>query len=259
MKMADDMQQAVPGAAAENLDLRRQLIKRLTMAGGLVALLLALLALFDHLSQPVEEVEVPEFTEAVPVAPKKVLTQPVSAPPEEETGAAEDAEGAQASAEEMTPPPPVIAATPEHAPEQTAAPAVPAKAGAKQTGKAASSAVVPEGTFSPPIVADAPSAPNASGQAATAASRPARVVELTPPPARPARQVEGFLLQAGVFTSTERAEELHAKLTLNGIPTQVETRVQVGPFHTRQEALAAQAKLKALGIDSLLVMPKGSR
>ncbi len=257
--MADDMQQAVPGAAAENLDLRRQLIKRLTMAGGLVALLLALLALFDHLSQPVEEVEVPEFTEAVPVAPKKVLTQPVSAPPEEKTGAAEDAEGVQASAEEMTPPPPVIAATPEHAPEQTAAPAVPAKAGAKQTGKAASSAVVPEGTFSPPIVADAPSAPNASEQAATAASRPARVVELTPPPARPARQVEGFLLQAGVFTSTERAEELHAKLTLNGIPTQVETRVQVGPFHTRQEALAAQARLKALGIDSLLVMPKGSR
>ena len=79
--MVDEIRTAAPVAGAENLDLRRQLIKRLTMAGGLVALLLALLALFDHLSQPAEEVEMPEFTETVPVAPKKVLTQPVSAPP----------------------------------------------------------------------------------------------------------------------------------------------------------------------------------
>lgn len=256
--MADETQHAAAGAAVENPDLRRQLIKRLTVAGGLVALLLALLALFDHLSQPVEEVEVSEFTEAVPVAPKKVLTQPVSAPPEEATEAAETV-----VEEAAPPPPPAIAATPEHVPEEAAASAASPKPAGK---KAATPAVVPEGTFAPPIVADLPAREQTRAQLparahsqGAAANGPARVPELTPPPARPSRQVDGFLLQAGVFASAERAEELHAKLTLSGIPTQIETRVQVGPFRTRQEALAAQAKLKALGIDSLLVMPKGSR
>jgi DedD protein len=46
---------------------------------------------------------------------------------------------------------------------------------------------------------------------------------------------------------------------MNGVPSTLETRVQVGPFKTRQEAEAAQAKLKALGIESLLVPPKGGR
>jgi DedD protein len=63
-------------------------------------------------------------------------------------------------------------------------------------------------------------------------------------------------LQAGVFSSAQRAEELHAKLTLSGVPSTLETRVQVGPFRTRQEAEAAQSKLKELGIEAILVPPK---
>ena len=47
--MVDEIRTAAPVAGAENLALRRQLIKRLTMAGGLVALLLALLALLSPL------------------------------------------------------------------------------------------------------------------------------------------------------------------------------------------------------------------
>lgn len=265
MNMVDEIRTAAPVAGAENLDLRRQLIKRLTMAGGLVALLLALLALFDHLSQPAEEVEMPEFTETVPVAPKKVLTQPVSAPPDEPGDAAETAETASAETAlaEEAPPPPVVAATPEPSPLAEQPPAGAPRRPVDR--KAAAEMVVPEVTAAPPILVEPAARPQPRerienrGESTAVTSRPARVVEVTPPPVRPARQVEGFLLQAGVFTSAERAEELHAKLTLNGIPTQVETRVQVGPFHTRQEALAAQAKLKALGIDSLLVMPKGTR
>ena len=56
-----------------------------------------------------------------------------------------------------------------------------------------------------------------------------------------------------------RAEELHAKLTLEGIPSTIEARVEVGPFKTRQEAEAARAKLKALGIDAVLLPPKGGK
>ncbi|HSD39197.1 MAG TPA: SPOR domain-containing protein [Rhodocyclaceae bacterium] len=64
-----------------------------------------------------------------------------------------------------------------------------------------------------------------------------------------------FFVQVGVFANPGNAEELHAKLKAAGIPTQIETRVQVGPFNTRQEAVAAQAKLKSLGLDGGMVVP----
>ena len=87
----------------------------------------------------------------------------------------------------------------------------------------------------------------------------ARVVP--PRPAEPAapRLFSGFLLQAGVFSSVQRAEELHAKLTLSGVQSTLETRVQVGPFRTRKEAEAAQAKLKELGVQTILVSPAPRR
>jgi cell division protein FtsN len=67
----------------------------------------------------------------------------------------------------------------------------------------------------------------------------------------------GYALQAGIFSDLRRAEELHAKLTLNGIPSTFEARVNVGPFKRREEAIAAREKMKALGIDSVLLLPKG--
>ena len=80
-------------------------------------------------------------------------------------------------------------------------------------------------------------------------------VELLPEHKRPG----GFAVQAGVFADAQRAEELRAMLTLNGIPSTLEARVQVGPFKTREEAEAARQKLKALGIEGLLLPPRGSK
>ena len=71
------------------------------------------------------------------------------------------------------------------------------------------------------------------------------------------RLFSGFLLQAGVFSSVERAEELHARLSLSGVPSTLETRVQVGPFKSKREAEAAQAKLRELGVETILVPPRG--
>ena len=83
-----------------------------------------------------------------------------------------------------------------------------------------------------------------------------------PPAARSLPQAprlfSGFVLQAGVFSSMQRAEELHARLALSGVPSSVETRVQVGPFRTRQEAEQAQQKLREQGIETVLVAPKGA-
>jgi DedD protein len=82
------------------------------------------------------------------------------------------------------------------------------------------------------------------------------VVAPQPPPPR---LFYGYALQAGVFSDPRRAEELHAKLTLEGIPSTIEARVEVGPFKTREEAEAARAKMKALGIDAVLLLPKGGK
>ena len=63
------------------------------------------------------------------------------------------------------------------------------------------------------------------------------------------------MVQVGVFANHGNAEELRNKLVAAGIPTQVETRVQIGPFEDRKAAQAAQQKLKALGLDGGMIVP----
>jgi cell division protein FtsN len=74
-------------------------------------------------------------------------------------------------------------------------------------------------------------------------------------PAPPLRDQGGFLLQLGVFSNAGNAEELKGRLKLAGIPAQLETRVQVGPFSSREEALKAQEKLKKLGLGGGMLVP----
>ncbi|MEC5387465.1 SPOR domain-containing protein [Uliginosibacterium sp. H3] len=99
----------------------------------------------------------------------------------------------------------------------------------------------------------------AAASSAAAVKAPAPVV--TPAPAKAptaaasASAAGDFFVQVGVFANPGNAEELRARLKGAGIPTQVETRVQVGPFNTRQEAVAAQARLKSLGMDGGMVVP----
>ena len=78
------------------------------------------------------------------------------------------------------------------------------------------------------------------------------------PPAL-SRLFSGFALQAGVFSDPRRAEDLQAKLMLEGIRSSIESRVEVGPFKTRAEAEAAREKMKALGIDTVLLLPKKAK
>ena len=261
-------------------DLRNKLIKRLAVAGVLVAILLGVLAFFDYLSTPAEEPEEPVFSKPVPVAPKKPVSQPVTPttdlpePPSTTPVAAESP---------PTPPPPQPVAQPSPVPEEktesrrpaprpenrSAAPTAPAAPAAKAPAVPSQAAPSPAVTSSPSRPqhsqpeASSPSSLAVPEERATPARASAHVIESRPAPvAAPSgvsRLFSGFLLQAGVFTSPQRAEELHAKLTLSGVPSTLETRVQVGPFSTRQEAEAAQAKLKELGVETVLVPPKGSR
>jgi len=240
-------------------DLRGTLIKRLAVAGGLVAILLGVLAFFDYLATAPEEPEQQVFTQPVPVAPKKEVSQPVK-PAESLPEPPADA-AAEQPVREAQPPAVAEARTDTEAAPEKRQPPSPTTAVAKTTpsvpqiaAPVRSPRAIPEGTASPTIATDAPP---------TLAKPSARLTETRPAQAVPApvvsRLFSGFLLQAGVFSSAQRAEELHAKLTLSGVPSTLETRVQVGPFRTRQEAEAAQAKLKELGIEAILVPPKGGR
>lgn len=266
-------------------ELRARLIKRLVVAGGLVAILLGALALFDQWSQPAEVAELPIYREPVPVAPKKLQTLPVEiaaesaapagdakAPAESGEPAVSDATAAPPADSTQAPvlPPSEVAAVPASEPgESPRLPRKPAPIRVLSTPieKPVAAAPVmktpaePELTASPPMVPE-----QASARLQPLAARkplPPNPPVAEPPPAlapQPAlRPFSGFLLQAGIFSSVQRAEELHARLTISGVPSTVETRVQVGPFKTRQEAEAAQAKLRELGIESILLPPKGKR
>ena len=246
-------------------ELRGQLAKRLAVAGVLVAMLLGVLAFFDYLASPPEDSEPVVFTRPVPVAPQKAVSQPVT--PTENLPEPPAPEKTEAAAE--APPPPKVEAQPaapvESKPEVRAdqrpsAPA-PGPRPAPAPHPAAATQVppkpIPEGTAEPSGLSPRTTAPVEAPPPKPAA----RLVE--PRPAAPilpptvSRLFSGFVLQAGVFSSAQRAEELHAKLTLSGVPSTLETRVQVGPFRTKHEAEAAQAKLKELGVETILVPPRG--
>lgn len=243
-----------PSASEKNTEtgeVRGQLVKRLAVAGALVAILLGVLALFDRLSTTSEETEEARFTKPVPVQPKRQVTQAVTPTILPEPTAVEPPPVAQV---ELSPPPPpepeaapaAAAVSPKRSATTKAPVASPAKTAVKQAE--APVAGVPESTVAPAI---------STAPTAHEPPEPAPVPERNPSPAR--RLFSGFLVQAGVFSSAQRAEELQAQLNLNGVPATLETRVQVGPFKTRQEAEAAQAKLKKMGIESLLVPPKGAK
>lgn len=255
---------AAPDSENSPNEIRGKLIKRLAVAGVLVASLLGMLAFFDYLATAPEEPEAPVFTRPVPVAPKKAVSQPVTpatdlpeppaqAAPEPVVDATPPAAPAMVEAKPGMPAdthreiPPLTPSTAATAKTPVAKPSVPSAASVQPPRS------VPEATASPTVDLE---------QAAPVPAKPSpRVVEAKPAQAvvmpTPQRLFAGFLVQAGVFTSAQRAEELHAKLTLSGIPSALEARVQVGPFRTRQEAEAAQTKLRELGVESVLLPPKG--
>jgi len=252
-------------------DLRGTLTRRLVVAAVLVAILLGVLAFFDYLASSPEEPEATVFTQPVPVAPKKEVSQPVTAAetlPEPPTPVAEaPAPTAEPGKPEVTP---AAVAEPKPVVEEKAAPV------SRDPGASPKSALrtpvpapavhpavraTPEATAAPTVAATESVPANTTVQPPLPADKPnARLIDVRPVPLVPAgasRTGPGFVLQAGVFSSAQRAEELHAKLTLSGVPSVLETRVQVGPFRSRQEAEAAQAKLRELGVETILVPPRG--
>lgn len=247
-------------APGDQSDIGHKLAWRMGIALLLIVGLLLGLALFDHFTQQSDmEANAPQFTEPVPVArkgpiqpltPAEPPAEPSREPPKEEPPAAVPESSAAPVLE--PPPPPVV----------NAQPVLP------RPSRPAGRAVVTESPPAPPPVTGKPAEPMAAPVAAAPAHEPPPIVS-EPAPSKsqpqpqpqsqptPPRLFSGYALQAGVFSDPRRAEALHARLVNEGIPATIEARVQVGPFKTRAEADAARAKMKELGIDSVMLMPKG--
>ena len=231
-------------------EIKRKLAMRMGFAGLMIVALLGGLALFDYLSVQDSSVEssAPQFNEPVPVA-KKVQTQPVTpvepvldtAKDEKKTSLPESSALPVGKSTPLQEPPP--------RPEIQAQPALPrATPGAARAHTAVPAA--PTGSR--------PAEPRNVAAALAPARSEASAPSVTSPPAPP-RLFSGYALQAGVFADPRRAEDLHARLMQEGIAASIESRVQVGPFKTKAEAEAAREKLKALGIDTVLLPPRGAK
>lgn len=260
-----------PETDDRDAELRGKLLKRLAVAGVLVAVLLGVLAFFDYLSSSPEEPVHQVFTKPVPVPPKKEITQPVKPntdvpePPKTEKNQAEQ----PSPSPSPEPPKPQIGTTPTPAaseqkdkPTARVVPATPRPAEKSARPVPEGSAAPVDGTPSAAPVAgkpptdQAPSAKLVPTPTAVATSPPRLVPSVVPTAElRPIAPLRGFLVQAGVFANIQAAQELHAKLALNGLPSAIEARVSVGPFKSKEEADAAREKLKSLGVDGLVLLP----
>ncbi|MBL8492207.1 MAG: SPOR domain-containing protein [Rhodocyclaceae bacterium] len=225
--------QTTPQTADDDEALKKRLVGRMAVAGVLIVALLGGLALFDAMNAPEKPAPAP-----VAVLPPPEPKPAEAAKPEEKSEAREEAKG-EAAAEP--------AAEPERT-ESAAAPALrsPRERPLTKPAEARPAMMKPSEPPAPPTVAEETARIARPPVAAHApASRP-----LT----RAAEAGRRFLLQLGVFNNVANAEELRARLELNGIPSQIEARVQVGPFASRQEAEEARQKLAALGLEPGVVM-----
>ncbi|MBR0567946.1 SPOR domain-containing protein [Azoarcus sp. L1K30] len=109
----------------------------------------------------------------------------------------------------------------------------------------------------PALVADAPvlaaPEPVAPATAPVAAKDGGAAREAMRKPSPPL--ANGYLVQLGVFSAMDNAEDLRADVAERGLPAHVEGRVVVGPFASKAAAEAAQARLKREGLSAGIVVP----
>lgn len=230
--------EANTSASAENDDgLRKRLLSRIAVAGVIIVGLLGGLAVFDSLNKP-----------QAPTMPKMAAAPAEPPAKAEEEKPAETRPAVEEKAEKPQEPP--VAAVPEKS-ETPIAPLPVDKA--PKTAKP----VTPPATARPAAVKPTPpvAAPAAKPEPRHEIARvmPESTVPKHAPPSRPLTQAgetaRRFLVQVGVFSNHANAEDLLGRLQQAGIPAQIESRVQVGPFASRAEADAARTKLKSMGID----------
>lgn len=231
---------------------RRKVVVRVAVAAGLIVTLLATLLILEQQKETSEP-----------------LPMPVMSKPDIGVAVTSSANGLSEEVQEA------IKGAPDTAQAELASMSAPH---AEDPGASPAAPVVPEGSLDPsvkpilgaPVAAPSPvrpvprtgkpvngdrlivEAPRPAATPAPASVAPASVAT----PAAPLAN-GNFVVQLGVFNSVSNAEDLRSKLKQAGIPSQLETRVQVGPFASKDEAIKAQEKLRTLGLgNGMLVAAK---
>lgn len=235
-------------APTEEEMLRRRLVSRIAVAGVVIVALLGGLAVIDALYVPPPQ-QAPAKLADAPMVTRSEPENAATAP-----GNADEAEKTTEPAEEPH------AQIPPADEDKTAAP-VPSSQLPALSDRGAKD-ITPPASFRPTHIKPTPALPMPTPTRELAASvAPSHSPErqaLHAPASKPLTYNESkqnrFVVQMGVFNNVANAEELRAKLELNGIPAQIEARVQVGPFKSKQEAEEARIKMAALGLDTGLLM-----
>jgi DedD protein len=221
--------------------LKQRAMRRLAIALVLIAGAIAGLGILDRYNAALKKPQ---------VAPSPPEPRVLSTPPPTPT--------LPPSEKPPPPPPPVVSnqSLPEEpAPAPSAAP-TPAPSGQPPSARATPTPPAPPATPQQPASlssADKPGPSSSTAQpaepstAAKSAQTPLTVAE------QPAQK--GFVVQVGIFTSSENARTLEKKLSVKGIPARIETRVVVGPFQDRAEADAVVAQLRDMGFEGMVLGP----
>ncbi len=235
-------------------ELKKKLLRRVGIAGIAIIVLLGGLTLLEKM---VKETPVPIKPPAA-VAPAPAMDASVEAQTETKTAGISEEPAPAQPGDTQTTAKEEPKNEPRAEPEETETPLAPLP---KEVTPSQRIVIKPP---SPAVPAKkAPGAKNAPAEAV--ATAPAAPPSAAPPVARTegvapqASIAHSYRLQMGVFTSAAHAEELQAKLEKAGIPSYLETRVQVGPFKTQKEANAAREKLKALGLGTGMLIPPQKR
>lgn len=207
--------------------LKRRALIRLAVAGVITLAALAGLWWLDKSGQPSPE------PKRAPPAP--IVTAPAPSPPPEPQ-ATEPSPPAGPQATEPSPPATEAAARPQPLP----APPPPR----------VSNLTAPAQDTPPPGVRPSPATLRPT-------PKPEVKTEPAPPPPAPAPVGRGYVLQLGVFGNPDNAKQLVQRLQREGIRAWSETRVQVGPFQSREEAEKARIALEHLGIRAVIA-PQGA-
>lgn len=257
---------AAEDKSSDRAESRRQLVIRAAVVVGLIVVLVAGLLIYEERKDTPAD-PVPVAHASSPIG-NSIITAAASTPalPEEISRAVREAPDAtQATVATMSAPIATIKEEPKPQPREEVVQSEPAKRPAPvavvSPQPVAQSAAAPKGNDRL-VVDNTKQAQPTAKPAATAKNPPPAAVQqpvVVAPPVAPATpHATGFMVQLGVFNNQSNAEELRTKLALAGIPTQVETRVQLGPFKTREEALKAQQTLRSLGVTQGLLVPPRS-
>ncbi len=121
----------------------------------------------------------------------------------------------------------------------------------------------PETPVEAAVPADEGAGAEADASEAPAASPPSPLSPPPPPILAPAPQA--FAINVGLFADPDNARKAHARLDEAGLPAAAQavetpqgsrTRVRAGPFASRAQAEAAAARIRAMGLEAMVVLPQ---